>query len=244
MTTLFTSLTNKDKKEAVERLIADGTPRHDFFLMIVLSVCMATFGLILNNSSVIIGSMLIAPLLSPILGIGMGVVMADRKLIVRSTMTTLKSTAFAILTATVIALFFSKIGGLGSQLNSEIMARLEPNLVSGLIALVAGCAASYALIKPQLSATLPGVAVSASLVPPLAVTGIGIARFNWTIISDSFVLFLVNVTLIIFAGSVIFSLMRLYAEQPVAERAIKKEDDQLKKDIDQAKKEAEAAKKD
>lgn len=238
MSTLFSSLTETDKNDAVERLIADSTPRDDFFLMIVLAVFMATFGLLLGNGGVIIGSMLIAPLLSPILGIAMGVVMADRRLIVRSSVTVGKSVALTLPAAAAITLFFGRYAGLGPELNSEIVMRLKPDLISALIAVTAGVAASYAIIKPQLSASLPGVVVAASLIPPLSVTGIGLATARWTVIADSLVLFGVNVLAIIFSATVVFSLMRLSAKRPVADKAMIREDAKLKKEVEQAKKEA------
>ncbi len=230
MTTLFTSLSDQDKQDAVKNLIADSTPRDEFFLMIVLSVFMATFGLLSNNASVIIGSMLIAPLLSPILGFSMGIVMAEKPLISRSIFTLVKSLLFALPASAIVALFFSGIAGLGPELNPEIISRLKPDVISGLIALVAGFAASYALIRPKLSASLPGVAVAASLIPPVAVAGIGIARLDWGMISNSLVLFLVNIGLILFASSIVFSLMRLFKVQPIAHEAIKREAEKLKKD--------------
>jgi len=238
MTTLLTNLKENDKKTAVEKLIADSTPRDDFFLMITFAVLMATLGLLTNSASVIIGSMLIAPLLSPILGVSMGVVMADRALISRAVFTVMKSIAFAVPSAALVALFFSHLAGVGPELNAEIHARLKPEILSGFIALVSGFAASYALIKPQLSASLPGVAVSASLIPPLAVTGIGIARLDWSIITDSFILFLLNAGLIVFSSVVVFSLVRFYKEQPAARLAMKKEDKKLQEEVEIAKKEA------
>lgn len=89
--TLFTELTEKEKAQAIEDLIYNASPRQDFFLMVVLSVLMATFGLLLNSPAVIIGSMLVAPILFPILGLSMGIVMVDSQLIGRSIGTLLKS---------------------------------------------------------------------------------------------------------------------------------------------------------
>ena len=89
--TLVTDLTEKDKAKAIEDLIYNSSPRQDFFLMVVLSVLMATFGLLLNSPTIIIGSMLVAPILFPIMGLSMGIVMVDSKLISRSIRTILKS---------------------------------------------------------------------------------------------------------------------------------------------------------
>ena len=81
---LFNNLTENDKSVAVEHLIKSSTPSQDFFLMIILSVLTATFGLLLNNVAVIIGSMLIAPMLYPFLSLSLGVTMSDAGLISRS----------------------------------------------------------------------------------------------------------------------------------------------------------------
>ncbi len=227
---LFNNLTEKDKSTAIENLITESTPRQDFFLMVILSVIMATFGLLINNSAVVIGSMLIAPILYPILSLSLGIVMADFKLISRSFYTLVKSITFGIATAAIIALFFSK--------DYETYFT-EPSLIYVMIAIVAGMAASFALIKPQLSETLPGVAISVTLIPPLASTGIGIAKFNWAIISESFVLFLVNAIGIIFASMIVFSLMHLYIRRMEARKAIKKEDHAIEKELEKAEKEKE-----
>ncbi len=79
--TLITDLTEEDKAKAIKDLIYNSSPRQDFFLMILLSVLMATFGLLLNSPAVVIGSMLVAPILFPIMGLSMGIVMVDSKLI-------------------------------------------------------------------------------------------------------------------------------------------------------------------
>ena len=226
---LLHGLTEKTKADAVERLITDSSPRSDFFLLTALSVLMATLGLMTNSVSVIIGSMLIAPLLSPILSVSMGIVMADPKLMSRSFITILKAMAVALPAAAVIALFFTGLrpAAIG---NSEIVTRIRPDLASVAIAFIAGLAASFALIKPQLSATLPGVAISVSLIPPLAVTGIGVASLNWGMIAGSLTLFLINAAAIVFASMVVFSFVRFYTKQPVAQRALEKETKELKKE--------------
>ena len=82
--TLFNDITEKDKAKAIENLIFNSSPRQEFFLMVVLAVSMATFGLLLNSNAIIIGSMLVAPILFPILGLSLGIVMVDGKSIRRS----------------------------------------------------------------------------------------------------------------------------------------------------------------
>ncbi len=241
-TTLFSSLTEKDKNSAIQRLIEESTPRDEFFMMTVLSVVMATFGLLIDSAAVIIGSMLIAPLLSPVLGVSLGVVMADSRLILRSFFTILKAIAWSLPFAVIVTLLFSSQADLNGYLNGEILSRTEPSIIFIAIAIVAGMAASFALIKPTLSATLPGVAISVAIIPPLAVTGIGIARLDWSMTTDSFILFLINAIAIIFASMIVFSLMNLYVKRPVAEKVIEKEDRELEKEKERAEDAAEKSK--
>jgi len=96
MSALFDNITDNDKVLAIEDLIGDSTPRPSFFFLIILSVLMATCGLLINNSAIIIASMLIAPILSPILSLGLGIVIADGNLMSRSIFTLLKSSGYAI----------------------------------------------------------------------------------------------------------------------------------------------------
>ena len=233
MLMLFNNLTEKDKSRAVESLICSSTPRQDFFLLVILSILMATFGLLINNAAVIIGSMLVAPILSPILSLSLGVVLADSLLISRSFYTLVKSVVFAVAAAGIVTLFFAP----NFQMTSEILLRAEPTLIYASIAFVAGLAASFALVKPHLSETLPGIAISVALIPPLAVTGIGIARFDWILISNSFLLFLLNAVGIIFASMIVFSLMHLYIKRNVADKTIEKEEREMEKEREKAERE-------
>lgn len=218
---IFESLTEEHKNQAIKKLIKNSTPDQDFFLLILLSVIMAAFGLLIDNSSVVIGSMLIAPLLSPVLSLSMGVVMADSKLISRAFYTILKSAALAIGFSAIITVFFySK----AEFTTTTLIDQIQPSLVYGAIGLVAGLAASFALVKPDLNESLPGVAISVTLIPPLSAIGIGIARLNWLIINNALIVFVINVIGIIFASLIIFSLMNLYVKKHVAEQAIAREE--------------------
>jgi len=233
---LFNNLTEKDKSAAVEKLICDSTPRTDFFLMMILSILMATFGMLIDNVAVVIGSMLVAPILSPVLSLSMGVVMSDTKLMSRSFYTIVKSMTFGISAAALVTLFFGSAQG---DFMPGLIYHIQPSLIYASIGIVAGLAASFALVKPHLSETLPGVAISVALIPPLAGVGIGIAWLDWNIISNSFLLFLLNVSGIIFASMIIFSLMNLYISRKVAREAVEKEEKIIEKEKEKAEAEKE-----
>ena len=235
-TTLFSSLTEKEKNSAIERLIADSSPRHDFFFMSVLAILMATFGLLIDNVAVVVGSMLIAPLLSPVVSISLGIVMSDAELIFRSLFTVLKALVLSIPAATVVTLLFAFSTASQKEMTWNLVSGMEPSIIYASIALVAGCAASFALIKPQLNAALPGVAISVALIPPLAATGIGLAQLNPNLTANSFLLFLINTVCIVFASLIVFSLMNLYVKRSLAKKAIKKEDKKIKSEKAKAEK--------
>lgn len=226
MLVLFHDLTQKDKKTAIEHLIKGGTPSQDFFVMVILSILTATFGLLINNSAVIIGSMLIAPILYPVLSLSLGIIMSDQKLMGRAFWTIIRSVAFGISAATIATLLFA---GQYSEITSEIASRIQPSIPYIAIAIAAGFAGSLALVKPQLSETLPGIAISVALIPPIAVIGIGIAKFNWPIISGSLLLFLVNLVGVIFASMITFSLMNFYLQRGEARATVQREDSKAEK---------------
>jgi len=229
--TLFSNLEEKDKTAAVKELINDSSPRQDFFLMIILSILMATFGLLINNITVIIGSMLIAPMLYPIMSLALGVVISDGKLLSRSLVTILKSVIFGLLAAILVTLFADPLTSFHSQ---DIINNTRPSLAYAAIAIIAGLAAAFALIKPHMNESMPGIAISVALIPPLAVTGIGLARWNREIISNGATLFLINIVGIAFAGIIIFSLMNLYVKKNIAQNAIKKDEKEIEKEIEDA----------
>jgi len=222
----FNNLKEADKSSAVRKLIDNSSPDQMFFLMVILSVMMATFGLLQGSAPVIIGSMLIAPVLYPVLSLAMGFVMSDSPVIGRSFRTLGRSVMYALIASVLVTIFFS----VGEPINEEIIYFAEPSLISVAIAIIAGLAASFALIKPELDATLPGVAISVSLVPPLGVIGIGIAKASWVLISSSVLLFVINVLGIVFASMILFSSMNFYAKRKVAESEIKIDNEKIEKE--------------
>jgi len=221
---LFNNISNEEKSEAIEKLVEHSVPSNDFFLMVILSVLMATFGLLIGNSAVVVGSMLIAPILYPILGLSMGIIMSDYLLISKSFLTFLKASILGIIvSAGVTLLFSSQVGGN----TPEILSRTQPSLVSFMIGAVAGFAAAFAIVKRKLNDMLPGVAISVALIPPLAVVGIGLARFDMEVLLNSFLLFIINAAGIIFTAVIVFSLMNFYNKRKEAEHVVKIEEKKL-----------------
>jgi len=228
----FKNLTERDKSDAIEKLISESTPSSDFFLMIVLSILMATLGILLDSITIVIGSMLIAPLLSPILSLSLGIIMSDHQLISRSLSTILRSMMWGIFASGIVTLIFFQ-----RDISSTFFFDVAPSFLYMGVAIVAGFAATFALVKPRLNEMLPGVAISVALIPPLALIGIGIAKLSWVMITNSFLIFLLNAIGIIFASMITFSLMNFYVKRGIAKETIKEEDERVEKEEADAEKE-------
>ncbi|HQT82746.1 MAG TPA: TIGR00341 family protein [Candidatus Paceibacterota bacterium] len=226
---LFHNVSEAEKNTAVEGIIQHATPRQDFFLMLILSVSMAAFGLLLNNMVILVGSMLIAPLLYPILSFALGVIVADDKLIGRSFYTLLKSVVYALAAAFIIGFFFSA-HDTSVIVPFTIAGSPASSLMYAVVAAIAGFAGAFAMTKPYLNESLPGVAISVALVPPLAEAGVALSSFDWALFSSSLLLFLVNIIGIVFSAMIVFALLRFSVKKTVAEVAIKEEDKVIKKE--------------
>lgn len=228
---LFRNVREADKNAAIENIITHASPRPDFFLMLALAVSMAAFGIILGDVVVIIASMLIAPLLYPVLSLALGVATADEKLVGQSIYTLLKSLGIAVLASALIGLLFAPRGALELFVAGTASRESSP-FGYVIVAAIAGFAAAFALVKPRLSETLPGAAIAVALVPPLAHTGIGFATFNWSIVSSGLLLFLVNIIGIVFAALIVFSMLRFAFKKDVTEEVIKEEEETVKREAD------------
>tara|TARA_B100000745_G_scaffold64494_3_gene38065 strand:+ start:3471 stop:4211 length:741 start_codon:yes stop_codon:yes gene_type:complete len=222
----FQAIDDKDKAAVVRKLMQSSTPDFSFFYITALAVLMATFGLLLDNAAIVIGSMLIAPVLYPILGIALGLVMSNPNIIGRSFVTLVKSFALAVGLSALATVFFAE----GSVLTTEVLLRTEAGLLHFTVAAVAGAAVAYILGRSEWSETLPGIAISVALLPPLATIGIGLAALDLDVITGATVLLLVNLSGIVFAAMVTFSMMNLYEKQKIAESTIKEADKKVEEE--------------
>lgn len=207
--------------EVIRGLDQVGTLNREYLLLVVLSCTIATFGLILNSAAVVIGAMLIAPLMSPILRCALALVRGD-----------IKRAALALWTLAVgmtIAVGMSALLGWSvssgtynwlQELPSEVVNRTRPSLFDLVVALSGGTAAAYAMAQPRLSATLPGVAIATALMPPLCTAGIGLSQRRFDVGGGALLLFGVNLVAIVFAGSVCFAIMGFQPARHAERRAV------------------------
>lgn len=177
----------------------ESDPDIAYLVLIVGSCVIATLGLLSNSAAVIIGAMIVAPLMMPIRGLALAVLISDLAL--------LRLAGLAILIGTGLALMIS--WGLGLITNipiygSEIMARSQPNLLDLGIAVAAGAIGGYALVQPKISSTLAGVAIAVALMPPVCTIGLGLAQNNFSLARGATLLYLTNLLGIAFACMVVF----------------------------------------
>ena len=174
-------------------------PSFSFHFMLGLSTIIATLGLLSNSAAVIIGAMIVAPLMGPIVGMAYSTAMGNRKLLKRSSFTVLKGIILTIMVSWLV----STIIGLDT-VDTEIMSRVKPTLIDFGIAMAAGAAGAFANTRRSISSALPGVAIAVALVPPLSVVGIGLAQGELGIAFGALLLFLTNLICIVFFGSLVF----------------------------------------
>ncbi len=196
---MLPTLTLHEQTEVYKTIREGAQPEVDFYVMMALAAAIATFGLLLDSAAVIIGAMLVAPLMAAIFGLSLGVVRGDLRLLRRAATATLQGVILAIAVGVVLALI-----GPDTPLPHEVMSRTRPTLLDLGVALASGAAGGYALCRKDVSASLPGVAIAAALVPPLATVGIGLARWNGTVAGGALLLFVTNLVAIIAAGGLVF----------------------------------------
>jgi len=173
-----------------------------YLVMMILSTLITTFGLYANSAPVIIGAMILAPLISPLVSFSMGLIRFDVVLLKTSFKTIVIGTLASLLVAAIVSLMIPlKI------VTSEISSRLTPTLLDLGIAVASGVAAAFAHAKEGIAKSLAGVAIAVALVPPLVVAGIGIGWLDWNVFSGAFLLYLTNLAGIIMFGGLTFLLL-------------------------------------
>ena len=170
-----------------------------FVLMMAMSVIVAIMGLSANSPALVIGAMLIAPLMTPVLGIAASIAMALGDAITRSVITVVCATVGAIFVSWLIAGVLP-----GELLTNEVLARTAPDVRDLVVALAAGVAGSYATARPDVSSSLPGVAIAVALVPPLAVVGITLRAGEGALAQGALLLYGTNLAAIVTVSTVVF----------------------------------------
>jgi uncharacterized hydrophobic protein (TIGR00271 family) len=199
-------LSPADYADLVQGLRRGSRLNVDFITMLGLAAAIASFGLLQDSPAVVIGSMLLAPLMTPMIGSGLALAQANARLG--------RSSLASILVGSLLTLAVSYLVGIvtpGQELTAQVMARGTPNLLDLSVALFSAAAAAYALARPSIVGAVAGVAIATALVPPLCSIGISVAYDDIRNAQGAALLFTTNLVAIVLGAAVTFRLLGVSA---------------------------------
>ncbi len=177
--------------EVIARITKDAVFEGTNLWILVFAIFIASLGLNVNSTAVIIGAMLISPLMGPIMGIGLGAAINDLALLKMAA----KNFSFAVVVGLATSLVYFAISPLNDAY-SELLARTTPTIYDVLIAIFGGLAGILATSSKQKGNVIPGVAIATALMPPLCTAGYGLATLNMRFFLGAFYLFSINTVFI------------------------------------------------
>ncbi|MBU0671140.1 MAG: TIGR00341 family protein [Patescibacteria group bacterium] len=193
-----------DEQSSIDTNIKDyARDTAGYYILVIISVIIITIGLIINSPAVVIGGMIIAPVIWPLLELSVGVIHGRKRMLQESIFTLLKTIA--------LILIFSFLIGLVSplyEISEEILSRTGPTLFNLIIALAAGFGAAFASVYARRSATIFGVAIAVALVPPLCALGVLLSAGKIDLIGGALLLFLTNLVAILISSMTVFALAK------------------------------------
>jgi uncharacterized hydrophobic protein (TIGR00271 family) len=193
-----------DRTRTVASMLTPSPDRAGYWLQLALSMAIATLGLVLDSTAVVIGAMLVSPLMAPIVGLGMGLATGSPFLVLRSIGRTASSVALVVFGSTALTLLLPF-----HQVTTEVSSRTSPTALDLGVAVCCAIAAAYALIRPgsDTATTAAGTAVGIALVPPLCVVGYGLGTKSVRIAGGASLLFVANLCAIVFFAVLAFMLL-------------------------------------
>jgi uncharacterized hydrophobic protein (TIGR00271 family) len=208
-----------DIDRMTDRLYVEGRRKQSaFWVLLTLAAVIAGAGVVADSDATVIGAMIVAPLMTPILGTALAVVLADRPRIVRGVVTVLLGAALVVALGFLLGLLVPE--PVVAATNSQVAGRVSPDLVDLVAALATGLVGAFALIRADISDTLPGVAIAISLVPPLAVVGLTLESGEPRQALGALLLFGSNVAAIVATGTGLLLAFRLRAAAGAADRPV------------------------
>ncbi len=178
-----------------------------FWILLTLAGVIATAGVASDSTATVIGAMIVAPLMTPILGTAFALVLADRRRMGRSLLVVVGGALLVIALGYGVGLL-DPLNVL-TEGNSQVAGRVHPRLIDLIAALATGLVGAFALVRSDVADTLPGVAIAISLVPPLAVIGLTFEEGLYNQALGATLLFLTNVTAIVFTATMVLLLYKV-----------------------------------
>lgn len=211
-------LTNSEAAEMRWQIRLDATSGVDFIWMSVLSAAVAVFGLLTDSVPVLIGAMLVAPLMGPMIATGASLVTGDLNTLRRATLTTLQGIALVMATTYLLQMLIGPTAP-----TAEMIKRGSPTLLDCGIGVIGGIVGAYALARPGVAAASAGVAIAAALVPPLCVATMTLGHFPQLSLG-AFILFIANVLAIIAAAGITLLFLGMEPEREALPKWLRRSD--------------------
>jgi uncharacterized hydrophobic protein (TIGR00271 family) len=207
----YNRFTPENLHDLEKKLFFEGDRRRPylvrFTVLLFLSTIIASGGILTDSTATVIGAMIVAPLMTPILATTAALVMGRTKRAYQSGLTVLSGIIMVVILGWLIGTLSVVV--ISFESNSQITARIAPNIIDLVVALAAGAAGAFAFSRDDVADSLPGVAIAIALVPPLCVVGISLSQGQWEAAIGSSLLFLTNLLSILLAGGAVFALLRL-----------------------------------
>lgn len=211
-----------DKKKVLENIIGNISFRGSNLWILACAIVIASVGLNVNSTAVIIGAMLISPLMGPIVGAGFGLGMYDFELVKKS----IKNLAIATIVSLIVSTLYFYISPF-KEVQSELLARTSPNIYDVLIAFFGGLVGVIAVTRVEKGNPIPGVAIATALMPPLCTAGYGLATANYLFFGGALYLYTINCVFICIATFIIVKFLKY----PIAKQIDLKHQKQVKQGI-------------
>ena len=180
----------------------------NFFALLFFATVIATYALLSSSTASVIGAMIVAPLMGPIMGTTAGIIQGHFKKAAKAFMLVCVGIGFVILIAWLLTLFIPDVL-INFETNSELIGRINPDLLSLLCALGSGGAGAFILCRPEIADSMGGVAIAISLVPPLCTVGIALRVADYSAAAGAMLLFVTNLAAIFSAGGFVFLIIGL-----------------------------------
>lgn len=198
-------LERSQRLELLERIVSGASGGADYVVMMALAGTLASLGLIQDSTAVVIGAMLVAPLMGPLIAAGLALIQGNLVLFRKAVFITLVGAAIGL----AVSIVFGALNP-GYEPTLELEARGSPDFLDLVIAFASGFAAAYASGRPNVLGTLAGVAIAAALVPPLAVVGIGLTNREYYIAGNAAILLGTNLVAIILGAAAAFRMLGIH----------------------------------
>jgi len=215
------NVTKTAQYKTITELYQRSQPSSAYYTLLLLSSFIIASGLLLGNSAIVIGGMLVTPVLTPILLIALALSVGEPRSLKNASLLVLKSAGIIMVVGFVMALIFG-------SLRDASLFLFENSLRGGIlyfvVALVSGVAATFAWVRKETAEILPGIAVSVSLVPPLSLLGIGLSGLEFQTARFGFLIFIFNLVGVIVGSMLVFSFLKFYKNEQTIEKEAREQE--------------------